>query len=179
MERSTSQPHPGTPTVRPAAPVPLLAAVPLAGGATALALVDMPIAAGASVAATGGALVLSASWSRGSRRLTFADATMERLLDAAVLGAVAWAALPERPVIAAAALVALAASYLASYLRAKAVGLGFPVEDRPAVRGVRWGIVALGLLIPPALAVALWASAGMSLAHLALEARAIARRELR
>jgi hypothetical protein len=178
MERSASASHPRTPIARPAAPVPLLVAVALAGGAAALVLLDTPIVAGASVAAAGGALVVSAWWVRGSPRLTFADATTERVLDAVVLGAVAWAALPGRPLTTAAALVALAASYLASYLRAKAIGLGFPLRDRPAMRAMRWGIVGLGLLIPPALTAALWVAAGVSLIHLALQARAIGRRDV-
>lgn len=178
MERSASAAHPRTPTARPAVPVPLLVAVALAGGAAALVVLDAPLFAGASVAAAGGALVVSASWARGSPRLTFADAAVERVLDAVVLGAVAWAALPGRPLTTAGALVALAASYLASYLRAKAVGLGFPLQDRAAVRAMRWGIVGLGLLIPPALTAALWVAAGASFVHLALEARAIGRRDV-
>lgn len=146
----------------------------LTGAAVSLILAGLPLPAGAAVAAAGGALLLSARWSRSSGRLAFAGAAVERLADAAMLGSIAWVALSDRPVVAAAALVALSSSYLASYLRSKAEGLGFSVQDRRPVRLAGWGVVALGLVIPPALVAALWAAAGLWLVVVVMEVRDVA-----
>jgi hypothetical protein len=139
-------------------------AVGCAGLAAALVLIDRFAPAGALTAAGGGLVILAGVRAReaGSARLAFADATVERAIDAGILAAVAWTALPSRPLLAAAALVAMGSSYLAAYLRAKATGLGFPLEDSLIVRALRWGILALGLAISFLLPFALWAAAVVS-----------------
>ncbi|HEX9890581.1 MAG TPA: hypothetical protein VGB28_00780 [Actinomycetota bacterium] len=118
---------------------------------------------GASAAA---ALVLLVVAGRAARRrawsrFLFADSAVERLGDAALLAAVAWARLPEEPRVGAAALVALVASYLASYLRARSVGLGFDLEESTVDRAVLLGALSLGL-VTGLVEAGLWASAGWS-----------------
>jgi hypothetical protein len=98
-----------------------------------------------------------------SPRLLFADSAVERLANAALLASVAWARLAEEPRVGGAAVVALVTSYLASYLRARAVGLGFDVEESTVDRAVLLGALALGLatgLVEAGLWVAVaWSSA--------------------
>lgn len=110
-------------------------------------------------------------------RLRFADSLAERTVDAVILGTLAWVAFPEEPGAAAAALVALVASYLASYLRARAVGLGFVVEETPLVRPLRMTFVALGLLDDPAAQIALWVATAVSLQTIIVRAVAVARQK--
>jgi hypothetical protein len=105
-------------------------------------------------------------------RMGFAARVAERLADAAILGAVAWVAVSppsqspaltavrtiasrvdpllfavRRPGLAAAALTALGVAYLASYVRAKAVGLGFQVHELPGEQVLHFGLIGLGLLL--------------------------------
>jgi hypothetical protein len=90
-------------------------------------------------------------------RMGFAARVAERLADAAILGAVAWVAVSppshpflfavRRPGLAAAALTALGVAYLASYVRAKAVGLGFQVHELPGEQVLHFGLIGVGLLL--------------------------------
>lgn len=179
MGASTTAGSAGGPAVHPAVPLAVLAAAAVAAaGAAALVLADRPIAAGVGTALGGALLVVVSVRSRagGPSRVAFADATVERALDAVVLGAVAWAGLPHRPMVTGAALAALASSYLASYLRAKATGLGFPITGRPEVRAARWLMVSVGLLAPPLLVGALWTAAAISVVRLVGQTATVARR---
>jgi hypothetical protein len=108
-------------------------------------------------------------------RLRFADSLAERGVDAVILGTLAWVAVPEKPGMAAAALTALVASYLASYLRARALGLGFHVEEAPWFRSARLTFVALGILgdSAPALLVA----TAISLQAIIVRTAAVARQK--
>lgn len=121
----------------------------LGGAGAAAALVLMVVA---------GRAVRRGAWPR----LLFVDSAVERLGDAALLAAVAWAHLPGEPRVGAAALTALVASYLASYLRARSVGLGFDLEESTVDRAVLLGALALGLLTG-AVEAGLWVSAAWSL----------------
>lgn len=156
----------------------LVLGVALGALSAVLILLDLPVGAGVAVAGAGVALVLAGVWSRDldSPRVAFADAALERVVDASILGSVAWVGLEVAPRLAAAALAALAASYLASYLRAKATGLGFPVGESTLVRAARWSVVAAGLVVPAILEVALWTATGISVAVLAGEVNSVARR---
>lgn len=123
----------------------------VAGASLAAVLIvnEEPTLGGLATATAAITMLLGASWAwdTGAPRLLFADSAAERVVDALLLGAVAWAALPEEPRLGAAALVAMVASYLASYLRARAAGLGFRVEESMAERGSRTGLFALGLVL--------------------------------
>ncbi|HEX2031540.1 MAG TPA: hypothetical protein VHL78_09085 [Actinomycetota bacterium] len=168
----------GEPRVRAAAILSLIAAAAvLAALAAALILVGRETPAGVGVAGAGALLILAGIRAREAKsaRLAFADASLERAVDAVILGAVAWAEIGARPLVSAAALVALGASYLAAYLRAKSSGLGFPLGDSLIVRSVRWTIVALGLVFPSLLQLALWVSAAVSVQLIVRHASAVAR----
>jgi hypothetical protein len=108
-------------------------------------------------------------------RLRFADSVAERMVDAVILGTLAWVAFPEEPEVAAAALAALVTSYLASYLRARAIGLGFRVEETLLQRPARLIFVALGIL-EQALG-ALWVATAISLQAIIVRAVAVARQK--
>lgn len=159
--------------------VPLLLAVALAsaGAAAALVVAGRFLPAGVLGAVAVGASILAGVWARdaGEPRLVFADHAVERLVEAALFGSAAWAAVPEEPWVAAAALSALVASYLASYLTAKATGLGFQVRERLPYRSVRPLLAVAGLLFPRMLGPALWAAAVISLEPVARHGLSVAR----
>ncbi|MGZ4153493.1 MAG: hypothetical protein ACXVQ0_03310, partial [Actinomycetota bacterium] len=51
------------------------------------------------------------------------------------------------PEAAAAALVALAASFLGSYVRARGNSLDYRVEESMVTRGIRYGLIVLALVL--------------------------------
>jgi hypothetical protein len=150
---------------RPSVGLLLLALILLAAGAAAaLVLTGRWIAAGVVTAVTAAAATVTGRRAKytGDGRLTFADSAAERVADAVILGAVAWATVDE-PVVSAGALAALVLGYLAAYVRAKAIGLGFTVQESLIARGIRVGLVVLGLVVVDVLGVALWAASVLSL----------------
>ena len=178
MEGDAAAGAAGEPRFRAAAILWLIAAAALlAALAAALILVGQEPPAGLAVAGAGALLILAGIRAREAKsaRLAFADASLERAVDAVILGAVAWAEIEGRPLVSAAAVIALGASYLAAYLRAKSSGLGFPLGDSLIVRSLRWTIVALGLVFPSLLQLAMWASALVSLQLVVRHATAVAR----
>jgi hypothetical protein len=157
--------------------VALLAAILLgAAAAAALVLSGRWIPAAAATAIAAGAVTLSGRRAKYTPdlRLTFADAAAERTGDAVLLAAVAWATVDE-PLTSAAALSALVLGYLATYLRAKATGLGFDIAESLIARGARIGLVVLGLAWRDALGPALWAASAVSLFSLLREAVEVGR----
>jgi hypothetical protein len=144
-----------------------------------LVVVDQRVAGFVAALGSGSALLLAGAKADDTQdaRLRFADSLAERTVDAVILGTLAWVAFPEAPGVAAAALVALVASYLASYLRARAVGLGFVVEDALLVRPLRMTFVALGLLDHNAAQIALWAATAVSLQTIIVRAVSVARQK--
>jgi hypothetical protein len=148
-----------------------------AGVAGALVVLGRSLAAGILGAVAVGASILAGMWARdaGEPRLVFADHAVERVVEAALFGSMAWAAVPEEPWMAGAALSALVASYLASYLTAKATGLGFEVRERLPYRSVRPLLAVLGLLVPRVVAVALWAATAISLEPVVRHGSSVAR----
>jgi hypothetical protein len=85
--------------------------------------------------------------------------------------------MPDEPWTAGAALTALVASYLASYLTAKAIGLGFEVHERLPYRSVRPLLAVIGMLIPEILHAALWAAAVISLESVVRHGWSVARQQ--
>ncbi len=73
------------------------------------------------------------------------DPLLDRVFDGAVLGSIAWSEREARPAVAAGALVALGASYLSSYVRARAASLGYDVQESTVTRGIRYTLIAAGL----------------------------------
>ncbi len=143
-----------------------------------LLAVDQRLAA--FIAALGaGTLLVFVGWkARQTRdpRLRFADSLAERGVEAVILGTLAWTALPEEPGVAAAALAALVTSYLASYLRARALGLRFRVEEALLLRSVRVAFVGLAVL-GPAAQISLLVVAGVSVQAIVLRAATVARQK--
>ena len=165
----------------PPSTVPWLLVVSLLGAVAAAALVvgRRPIPAGIVGLVAVLASIVAGAAARRSRdpRLVFSDHAVERVLEASLFGTIAWVAVSEAPWTAAAALAALVSSYLASYLTAKATGLGFEVRERLPYRSVRPLFPVLGLLVAPVLDVALWAAVAISLEPFARHGLAIAKQE--
>ena len=74
--------------------------------------------------------------------LSFAD----RLFDGCVLAALAWVTRSSDPWLAAGALVALAAGFLASYIRARGGSLGYGIEEGVVTPAIRYGLISIGLI---------------------------------
>ncbi|MDM4718411.1 CDP-alcohol phosphatidyltransferase family protein [Micromonospora sp. WMMA1363] len=111
-----------------------------------------------------------ARMSGGSTRFgAFLDSSMDRVADSAVFGAVAyWLATQQQESGVAAALVCLAAGGLVSYGKARAEGLGMTCNVGIAERTERLLIVGVGGLltglgVDPALEIALWLLAAVSI----------------
>jgi hypothetical protein len=146
----------------------LVAAGALIGAATWLILGpgDLP-AAGVAAAAAAASLALGSALIRRApspfaTRWWFADSVVERGFDGAVLGAVAWATRATDPAVCAGALVAIGAGFLASYVRARGVALGYRIDEGRAVRLLRAGVLAFGL-IAGALLWSIWIVAALSM----------------
>lgn len=89
----------------------------------------------------------------GSRLGAFLDSTVDRVADGAFFGAAAWVgAVRGDALLFGAALTAMVASFLVSYVRAKAESLGVAATVGPAPREARLVILLIGL--------AAWAFAG-------------------
>jgi len=141
----------------------------LVGGALAatsaatFAVLDELALAGA---ATGIAALtlLVAGWSArqmGAPRVRFVGSLLERAVDAAILGSLAWALLPTRPGVA--ALVALSGSYVAAYVRVKGEGLGFEVRAWALAWPLAMAALTVGL-VAGAVEAGLWGAAAISIA---------------
>jgi CDP-diacylglycerol--glycerol-3-phosphate 3-phosphatidyltransferase len=90
----------------------------------------------------------------GSRVGAFLDSTVDRIADGAFFAAAAWVgAAREDALLFWAAIVAMVASFLVSYVRAKAEALGVTATVGPAPREARLVILLIGL--------AAWAFAGL------------------
>ena len=98
----------------------------------------------------------------------------DRLGDGAVLGASAWTA--GDTAVGIGALVALCASFISSYVRAKGASLGYSVEESHVTRGIRSGLVSLGLMTG-ALGAAVWSAAVLSVLAALVRTSQVAREE--
>ncbi len=96
----------------------------------------------------------------------FLASILDRSFDGAILGTIAWAYRTAEPWVAAGALLALGASFLAAYIRARGASLGYGVDESLGTRGLRYLLTCVGLLTG-ALVWAMWALFGvMALAAL-------------
>lgn len=153
-----------------------LAAVGIA--AAAWLLLDRRVQAAGWVAlAAGACLVLGGALLRPADRrirvlLSFAD----RAFDGCVLGALAWVTREAEPRTAAAALVALAAGFLASYIRAKGGSLGYGIEEGVVTPVLRYGLLSLALIFgwTPW---AVWVVAGLVLLAAVVRSSQVAKEE--
>jgi len=141
----------------------LVGAVLAAASASIFALLGELALAGAATGIATLALVV-AGWSArqlGDERVSFAGSLIERAVDAAILGSLAWALLPARPGVA--ALVALSGSYVAAYVRVKAAGLGFEADAWGLAWPLAMAVLTVGLMAGAAEA-GLWGAAAISIA---------------
>jgi CDP-diacylglycerol--glycerol-3-phosphate 3-phosphatidyltransferase len=122
----------------------------LAAIGAALAVLDRRLDLGALLTAVAAAgLMVGGVLAHGGRLLRerTLDSFVDRLFDGAVLGSIVWIERAERPEAAAAALVALAASFLGSYMRARGNSLDYRVEESMVTRGIRYGLIVLALAL--------------------------------
>jgi hypothetical protein len=133
---------------RAVVPVLCVAAAAAIAASAWLLLLRRPEPAGAAALAGGVALVAGGAFLRPRDRLgrvllSFGD----RLFDGCVLGALVWVTRTEDPAVAAGALVALAAGFLASYIRARGGSLGYGVEEGIITPALRYGLISMGLIV--------------------------------
>jgi hypothetical protein len=141
----------------------LAAGAALTGASTwaIVGLRDGHIAAALAAGGAGSLLAGGLSAHRaGTRAEQIADGVLDRCFDGAVLGSIAWTARTADPRVAAGALVALCASFLSSYVRARGAALGYDVEESVVTRTLRAALIVLGLAVGW-LWWTLWAVAGL------------------
>lgn len=131
-----------------------------AAAAAALVVLDLPaVAAGAVVVAGLGLLDVFArlgprigrsglSLPRGAATGAFVAHLLDRGVDLAVLGSLAWVSRVEDPVVSGLAVGALGASMVASYERARGRSLGYRGRERAPYLAVRTALLALALVGP-------------------------------
>jgi hypothetical protein len=121
----------------------------VAVGVSTWLVLDLRLRGGGVAALVAGVLLVTAGLllpRDGARRermlLSFAD----RAFDGAILGSLAWATRLPDPATAAGALLALAAGFLAAYIRARGAALGYLVEEGAGTRAIRCGLIAIALI---------------------------------
>jgi hypothetical protein len=144
MVRFQRQP-PGTAVTRASAVAGLVAAT-VAG---VLIVREEPVAAGICTVISGGLLLLGghrANHGLGGPVDRMLTELFDRAWDAVILAPIVWVSYGDEPQVAVGALLALCASYLSSYVRARGAALGYSVEESHVTRGIRYGVVSAGLL---------------------------------
>ncbi|HSL10282.1 MAG TPA: hypothetical protein VLA82_03075 [Actinomycetota bacterium] len=101
---------------------------------------------------------------------------LDRAWDGLVLAPIAWVTRVDEPGIALGALVAICASFLSSYVRARGAALRYSVEESHVTRGVRYALVAAGLAFD-ALGVAVWSAAVVSVLAVLVRISQVAKEE--
>jgi hypothetical protein len=161
-----------------ARPAVLLAAAAVLCVATALLLLSRRrVLAGVAALLAAVALLLgSLARTESPRRSRFAEGVLDRGFDASVLAPLAWDLRAGAVRVAVLALVALGASFLASYERARGQSLGYRGTESIAYRAVK------GLMLPLALLTGwiegfLWAFVVLATAAAAVRAYNVARQD--
>lgn len=153
-----------------------LAAVGI-GLATWLLLDRRPASAGWATLGAGTCLVIAGALLRpADRRSRVLVSFTDRTFDGCVLGSLVWVSRVNAPGTAAAALVALAAGFLASYIRAKGGSLGYGIEEGVVTPVLRYGLLALALVFGWT-SWAIWAVAILMLLAAAVRSSQVAKEE--
>ena len=135
------------------------------------------VAAGWAAIAAGACLVAAGMLLRpGDRRSRVILSFTDRAFDGAILGALAWVIRTTEPGVAGAALVALAAGFVASYIRARGGSLGYGIEEGVVTPVLRYGLVAIALILDWT-RWAIWVVAGVMLLAAAVRASQVAKEE--
>jgi len=87
-----------------------------------------------------------------------------------------WVSFDANPEIALGAVVAMCASFLSSYVRARGAALGYSIEESHVNRSLRYALVSAGLLFGW-LAWTVWAAALVSVLAAAVRTGQVAREE--
>jgi len=162
---------------------PALVALVVAGGLVAAATVAVFLwserTAGVLAALAGCSLLWGGALATRRRDplLLFLDSVVDRAFDGCLLSAIALQLRDSDTVAAAAAAIALVVSFVAAYERARGQSLGYPVEDSLVTRTARYGLVALGLLIPELLSATMFALAALMALAAAVRASQVAKQE--
>jgi hypothetical protein len=155
----------------------ILAALASVGAAAAILEHRLGLAAVVAAVAAAGLLVggVLAHGGHLLRERTL-DSFVDRWFDGFVLGSIVWIERPDHPGAAAGALVALCASYLGSYVRARGNSLDYRVEESMVTRGIRYGLIvaALAFGLPGWL---LWTLAGVAILAAFVRASQVAKEE--
>jgi hypothetical protein len=174
MVRFQRQP-PGTALTRAS----LLVGVAFAATA-AFWIVDRQPVRGGGFAGVGAALLLfgghRANHGEGGPVDRMLTELFDRAWDGCVLGAVVWTMRDAQPPVAIGALVALCASFLSSYVRARGAALGYSVEESHVARGIRYALITAGLLFGW-LDWTVWAAAGVSVLAAVVRTGQVARED--
>ena len=144
MVRFQRQP-PGTALTRSSAVVGVGCAI----AASVLIVEEQPVRGGVLAASSGALLLICghrANHGLGGPLDRMLTELSDRAWDAFVLAPIVWVSFGARPEVAVGALVALCASYLSSYVRARGAALGYSVEESHVTRGIRYSLISLGLL---------------------------------
>lgn len=174
MVRFQRQP-PGTALTRTS----LIVGAALAAGAGWL-VVARDLRAGGALAGLGAVLLLvgghRANHGEGGPVDRMLTELFDRFWDSAVLGSIVWVSRIDTPHVSAGGLVALTASFLSSYVRARGAALGYSVEESHVARGIRYALVAAGLLCGW-LGWTVWAAALVSVLSALVRTGQVAREE--
>ncbi|MGH2597538.1 MAG: hypothetical protein ACRDH7_16495 [Actinomycetota bacterium] len=167
--------HPRTTATR----VSLVVGAVLTAAAGALILARRPHDAAACAGASGVLLLIGGHRSNhgaGDPLDRMLDALLDRLWDGVILASIAWAARGPSPHIAAAALAALGASFLSSYVRARGASLGYTVEESHVTRGLRYALIVAGLAFGW-LGWSVWSTFGISVLAVVVRTSQVAKEE--
>ncbi len=174
MVRFERQP-PGTALTR----ATLIVGVALSGVA-GFEVIARSLKTGAITAGMAGALLLvggnRANHGAGGPTDRMLDTLGDRVWDGVMLASIAWVARLAEPPVAAGALLAIGASFLSAYVRAKGASLGYAVEESHVTRGIRYALIAAGLGFGW-LGWTVWAAASVSVLAVVVRTAQVAREE--
>jgi hypothetical protein len=149
-------------------------------GVAAWRIIEGEQVAAAVLAGVGGALLLigthRANHGAGGPVDRMLGELLDRAWDGLVLAPIAWVARLAEPTVAIGALVALCASFLSSYVRARGAALRYSVEESHVTRGIRYALVTAGLAFD-VLAVAVWSAAVVSILAALVRTSQVAKEE--
>lgn len=100
----------------------------------------------------------------------------DRVWDAFVLGSVVWVSYADDAAVAVGGLVALSASFLSSYVRARGAALGYSVEESHVARGARYAVIVIGIAMGY-LGAGVWAAAVVSVLAAVVRTGQVARED--